>query len=293
MKKSNTGVWIAFSIIISTIIVCIFMHYERKNNKIDKEIINNEKTYYETNSNRVSNNEMIKNESETKKTDNGLEEVNSEIPTTTENVEDDVIDKAIEEAESYVKNGKYEEAERVISNANKIVSNNERLKEEVNRLDGLKPVSLMSLDMLSGKPSIYGTTEINTGEVVSGIGVTLTERIDAGQTMWSSVSYATMRKYEKFRGKLALKNDKSKNSPIECYIRIYCDGILSYTSDYLISGSLPIDIEADIRNAEKVEIRYTVHNGNNYYWDPTDWASERYYQISFLLYDAELIPVYE
>ena len=184
-----------------------------------------------------------------------------------------------------------DEAEKVISETSRQVKNTQRLKEEINRINNLRPVRLLDSEILSGSPSIFGTEVINTGDTVNGIGVTLTDRIESGETLHSTIAYATQGKYDTFRGKLALLNNNSKNSPIQCYVQIYCDDILTYTSDYVIKGSLPVDIEADITNAQKVEIKFTCHNDTDYYWNPTDLASERFFQISFIFYDADFLNV--
>ena len=325
-KNSNQGIWIALAIVVSTLIVCAFIHYERHYDRKDDEKTEERIVYADRISNNVTpsyeddeNNDAkaniqgatqkvsdIDTEESTTSTESNEDELSSTEESNVEAVEEitineteaviteeDIINEAIERAESYLKDRMFSEAEKVISEASRQVKNNQRLIEEMDRINSLKPVSLLNLDILSGKPSMFGSVEINTGDTVDGIGVTLTEKIDAGETMYSTISYATLGKYDIFRGKLALKNDSSKNSPIQCYIQVYCDGILSYTSDYVVGGSLPVEIEADIKNAQKVELKYTVHNDNDYYWDPEDWASERFYQISFLLYDAEFLPVYE
>ena len=154
-----------------------------------------------------------------------------------------------------------------------------------------KPVNLMDLEMLSGSPEIFGSTEINTGERVNGIGVTFDGDIEPGGTLHSphSPSYAVYNEYKYFSCKLALLNDCSKNSQLECYIKIYGDDEDEpfYTSPRVSAGSLPAEISnVDISGYDKILIRFTIFNPLGYTWQSGMWSLD-FYPISWMIYDAE------
>ena len=155
-----------------------------------------------------------------------------------------------------------------------------------------KSTNLMDLEMISGNVNIHDRVEINTGEHVDAIGMTLTADIGAGETLkaHSSPVYAVYKEYRYFSCKLALLNDNSKNSPLDCFIMIYGDYEEEpfYISPSVSAGSLPVEISnVDISVYNKITIKYAVHNPLDYDWQTTMWSLD-FYQISWVIFDANL-----
>ena len=288
MKNNNgivIGVCVSIAIIVSTLIVCMFVFGNKTTTDIPSK-----KSEFKRDTEGIIEVGTLEGEYANVSTPSKVA-VEEETETVV-NSDETIINDAIEDAEKYLSNREYDEAESIIADANRKVSDNTKLIEEIERINSLRPVSLLNHEILSGELSIFGSEEISTGETVRGIGVTFDDVLEAGETKHNTITYATMGEYDTFKGKLALLNDNSKNSPIECYIEIYTDGILSYTSPSVKKGSMPVDIEADITNANQVEIRFTCYNGTNGVWDTQDWASEKYYAINFMIYNAEFLPQY-
>lgn len=150
-----------------------------------------------------------------------------------------------------------------------------------------EPISLRKLNMLSGAPDINGMETIATGETFYCIGMTIDD-IEKKQTLRRSISYPTQGNYSKFTCSLALMNDSSKNSPLDCFIEVYCDGVLTYTSESISRGKMPIKIETDISGAETVEIKFCVTNNLDRNWQGSMWASNQGdYLISFAIAEPE------
>ncbi len=149
------------------------------------------------------------------------------------------------------------------------------------------PVSLRNLNMLSGAPDINGKETIATGETEYCIGMTIYD-IEKKDTKRRSISYSTEGKYNTFNCSLALLNDSSKNSPLECFIEVYCDGELTYTSESVSRGKLPVAISTDISGAELVEIKFCVTNPLDKDWMGSEWASNLdFFPISFAIAEPE------
>lgn len=151
----------------------------------------------------------------------------------------------------------------------------------------VEPVSLRDLNMLSGAPDINGKETIATGDTNYCIGMTIYD-IEKKDTKRRSISYSTQGKYNAFNCSLALLNDSSKNSPLECFIEVYCDGELKYTSESISRGKLPIAISVDISGAELVEIKFCVTNPLDKDWLASMWASNQdFYPVSFAIVEPE------
>ncbi len=151
----------------------------------------------------------------------------------------------------------------------------------------MEPVSLRNLNMFSGSPDINGKEMIATGETYYCIGMTIFD-IEAKDTLRRSISYTTKGAYSKFKCTLALMNDKSKNSPLDCFIEVYCDSKLTYTSESISRGVLPIDIETDISGADVIEIKFCVTNNTDKKWEASNWASDQdFFPISFVIAEPE------
>ena len=207
------------------------------------------------------------------------------------NNEKEIVDAAIKKAEEAIAAGDYDGALSAIAEANHKVTDKTELQNEKNRIESLRPVPLKGLNMLSGNPDIFGMDTISTGESFNCIGVTLFD-IDAHATRRNTIAYATQGKYDKFTATLALMNDNSKNSPLDCFIEVYCDGIKSYTSPSIKKGDMPVQITADISGADKVEIKFCVTNNTNSNWKATDWSTDKHYPISFSIAEAAFCPKY-
>ena len=147
-------------------------------------------------------------------------------------------------------------------------------------------VSLRKLNMLSGAPDVNDKATIATGDVFNCIGMTIYD-IEAKDTLRRSISYATQGKYSKFTCSLAFLNDSSKNSPLDCFIEVYCDGKLTYTSESISRGKMPVKIETDISGAESVEIKFCVTNNTNKNWIGTEWAKDDCFPITFVIAEPE------
>ena len=211
--------------------------------------------------------------------------------------DDEIIDNAIAACEELLSvedpnERDYDAAYDILIEANRLVSDNTRLLEEQSRITNLMPVSLLNCNMLGGDPSIYGSQEISTGEIVSCIGYSIMD-ISAGETLRTRTGLSYMTEgYDTFTCSLAFINDASKNSPMQHYIEVYVDGMLVYTSPYLTAGSPPIDISVDISNSSNIEIKFCCNNTLNEDWLASMWCYETYYEIGWVIVDPYFYPEY-
>lgn len=217
--------------------------------------------------------------------------VSTTVEETTNN-DAEIISTALQSAEESLAARDYDGALSIIAEANRNVSNNSELLVEQERINSLRPVALTDLNMLAGNPDIYRIDEINTGESVFCMGETAWD-IDAHETQRNRVglTYANYGEYDTFSCRLALMNDSSRNTYLNCFIEVYCDDILVYTSPSVTAGSLPVDINVDISNSDSVEIKFCVTNptDNNWLGSMVVWD---YYPVSWSIVDAEFTPAY-
>lgn len=208
------------------------------------------------------------------------------------NSDDEVIREAIAAAEEALQARDFDEAQSIIAAANGSVSDNSALVAEQSRIADLRPVDLMEMNMLAGNPSICGREQISTGETVNCIGFTV-EDIAAGDTLrtQTGVSWATNGEYDLIQFSLALMNDSSKNSVLDHFCEVWCDGICVYTSPTITAGSMPENIEVDISGAQSVQIVFGVTNNTESDWLGSMWAWD-YYPISWSIVDPVIYPAY-
>ncbi len=199
------------------------------------------------------------------------------------------INEAIRKAETEIKNYNFDEASKLISVAY-AEFRDDRLRQELDRIDSLKGVSLADMVTLSGKYDFKGKQTINTGDTVSVLGVTCTKDIEKKSEVRGKIAYATQGRYRSLNCRLGCKNDRTKDCPLECFIEVLDDGVSIYKSAHFKKGSLPVDISVDISNVQKLEIVFVVVNPNDYDWLTSMWSLEKYYSVNYLIYDAFFYP---
>ncbi len=220
------------------------------------------------------------------------EEKRVETPTTEDPEQRRKIDAAIETAENALKEYDFDTARQIIADAFQQVDDDGRLKEEYDRIESLMPVSLADCTVLEGAYDYISMDQINTGDTVLCMGIVCSKDIEPMDTVSRTVSYATQRKYRMFQCKLGCLNNKTKNAPMECYLQIYCDDILTKTSEIFTKGDLPVDISVEIPRCDKLDIRYVIKNPNSYCWEFSNWSSERFYSLSYTMIDPVFYPNY-
>lgn len=185
--------------------------------------------------------------------------------------EESLISDAINKADEYAKNGDFASAKTTINNAKSFVEDTTKLDEELNKLDGCEPVVMM---VESSPINNIATDENgdcrfeqwsnvigNDGKQYNGIGVCGNQGrglnsldgyfMECGLQTCSRTYY--LEDYDTISGLLVLESDY-KNTNCSMYLEIYCDDQLTYTSESITTGSLPVQVNADISGAKKVKV---------------------------------------
>lgn len=212
-----------------------------------------------------------------------------------EGIEDKWVDYVISNAEWYLREGQLDKAKAVMSSAKNNVKDKSKIVDEEERIDSFQPLIIISDSEDSygciatgGDVQIYGLKDddvLNNGTmpveggVVCGYGAHFSAK---QKNSW--IEYVTNGEYDVFSTTLGL-TEEYKDTDCNCFINVYCDGVLTFTSDSVQQGSVPINISTDISGAQKVRIELIINYAN--------YGPDNYYSsFEFVVFDSTLSKKY-
>lgn len=183
-----------------------------------------------------------------------------------EALEYEYIQASIAEAEAYMSDEKFVEANNVIDKCYKKVGPDAALSNEIVRIENFTPVSLMSLTSFYQDKNSWSRT-ISKWEVhdMTNLAEGGFEGIKVEAGTWQpantvTIIYRVNGKYDTFTGQFVLHED-SKDTTANKYgvavLYIYGDDVLLYQSGEMCGGVLPMDVYIDISEIDELKFVFS------------------------------------
>lgn len=193
------------------------------------------------------------------------DEKDEDDETEPENDAEAEIDEAIDKAEKLLSEGKNNEAMVALIEVRNRYPENKRIREEVERINSLKPVDIFSLDYFSYTDDedleiIRWPAGKKTNSGVSGTGLGCTTHSQLSLCSYPGrthgvqsvdFSYYINGQYNQISGLFCL-GAENVNTPMSISLNIYSDEVLIYSSEEITRGSLPIPVSVDLPSGSQV-----------------------------------------
>lgn len=233
-------------------------------------------SYDEDDENETEEVARVSNETEEK----AETEETAETSRETEFDEEAEIDKAIENAETLLSEGKYDAAIVSLIEVKNRVSNKSRIYAEEERINSFRPVYIYDLEPMTSTESDYldlakwhADDTLNTGECgKTGICAKTHEllafigfRGKSRRVTSANYEYYINGQYDRVTGIYALSGltNAHKNTKFTLNLNIYADNVLIYSSKYITKGSLPIPVDVDLpAGTQLVKIEFVTNTTN-------------------------------
>lgn len=192
-----------------------------------------------------------------------------------EGVEDTWVDEVIANAEWYLRKGEFDKAKAVMAEAKGNIKDISKIEDEEERIDEFIPQEMFTDESIihniayergEGYFDYWDITDTANDGSMGYEGLLFNSSsiigMDTGETVSGWREYFFGGEYDEIRGILLVDgNYRYSNSKCTMKLNIYLDGVLSYSSESITQGSVPLEISADLKGAQKVRLEWVAYNG--------------------------------
>lgn len=176
-------------------------------------------------------------------------------------------EQVLSDAESAFNSDGYAAAIDVLNSALSTLPNDSTLTSKIEDYNEYAPVSLKKIKATSGKSYHFPSTAKDPRDNNYIDALYLDSSRSNMETFTGSAEFYLGKLYSKFKCKIVPEKDFSTGNKAECYIRIYLDDVLVYTSEKITYKTTGIDVNINVSNAEYLRISLYNPTASEWYME--------------------------